>query len=101
MDRRSVTYRIFKAILIILSLPVILLSLAITALYIPPIQQYTIDKVCETISRESGFDINAGKFHLQCPLKLKIADFHVAKEGELYAKGESIAISLELLPLTK
>ena len=101
MDRRSVTYRIFKAILIILSLPVILLSLAITALYIPPIQQYTIDKVCETISRESGFDINAGKFHLQFPLKLKIADFHVAKEGELYAKGESIAISLELLPLTK
>ena len=101
MDRRSVTYRILKAILIILSLPVILLAFAVAALYTLPIQRYAIDKACEAIKKESGFEIKAETFRLQFPFTLKIDDFHVTKEGAVYAKGENIGISLAILPLTR
>lgn len=101
MKRRSITYIILKAALITLCLPLSLFLLLIVSLYIPAVQRYTVDKLCETINEQSNYEIRIKNFHLFFPLKININDFDVKKEQISYAQGENIGISISPLSLLK
>lgn len=101
MNKRSFTYIILKTALIIICLPVTILLLSAVALYIPAIQQYTVDKVCKSLSEHSGYTIEAKRFHLTFPLKINIDDINVRKENGLNAQGSNICVNISLLPLLR
>ena len=99
MKKRNWTYRIFKALTIAVCIPVVVLWLLIVLLYIPPVQQYAVEKLCDGVGKASGFDIKAGTFHLAFPLKLSITDFNVARNDTVFAQGEHADVNISFFPL--
>ena len=77
MKKGSKTYRITKAIFIVLSIPVILLWLLMIMLYMPPVQRFAVNTICKEVSESTGFDIEIGRFNLAFPIKLKFLTFFV------------------------
>ena len=97
--KSSILYKLFKTVLIILSIPIFLLWLLIIALYIPPVQRYVVDTLCEEASSGTGFNVEIGTFHLSFPLTLNVTDFKVSRNDTLFAAGEQANVSISLLPL--
>lgn len=99
MKKRSKIYKISKAILVTLSIPVILLWLLMIMLYIPPVQRFAVDTICKEVSESSGFDIKIGQFYLAFPLKLDISDLKVSRGDTIYADGKHANVNISLIPL--
>ena len=99
--KRSLLYKWFKVITIILSIPFFLLWLLIIALYIPPVQRYAVNKACEIASSETGFNIEMEAFHLAFPLTLDIDNFTVSRNDTVFAKGDDLDVNISLTPLLK
>lgn len=77
------------------------MGMLVVALYIPPIQDYAIERICTVVKENSGYDIKMCSFHLAFPLKATIENFEVAKSDTVIAQGEQIETSVRLLPLLK
>lgn len=99
MKKRSKIYKISKAILIALSIPVLLLWLLMIMLYMPPVQRFAVDTICREVGESSGFDVRIGQFHLAFPLKLDISDLKVSRGDTIYADGKHANVNISLLPL--
>ena len=82
--KKSILSRIVRSILIIAAIPIVILWIAIIALYLPPVQRYAADVLCRKISESSGYDISIGSLHLAFPLKLNIGDFSMSRNGTPY-----------------
>ena len=98
-EERNIKKRILKALLIIIGTPIILFWLLVILLYIPPIQRWAANLVCEELSESTGYDINIGTVHLAFPIKLKITDFDMSKNGDSYISGEKLDVNVSLWPL--
>ena len=92
-------HKIFKAILITISIPIILLWLLIILLYIPPVQNYVVDEVCETLEEESGLDISISSFRLAFPLKLKITDLVASRNDTIFVNAGQAEVNISIGPL--
>lgn len=101
MKKRGVTYNIFKAALITSGLLLGLLILAITALYIPPVQKFAVREVCKSIRERNGFDIEAEAFKLRFPLRIEINGLCITKDSTFHAKGGKIGLEFAFLPLLR
>lgn len=101
MKKRGITYNIFKAALITTGLLLFLFSLAITALYIPAIQQFAARKACKAIKERSGYDIETETFTVHFPLRIEIGGLYITKDNTLYAKGDKIGLDVPFLPLLR
>ena len=84
----------------------VLIVLLAVVLYIPPIQEWAVDKTCEYASMETGMDISVGGVHLAFPLDLSIEDVRCMKQNDsLPQVRDSIAligqaiVDVQLLPL--
>ena len=99
VKKRSWTYRIFKAAIITVCTPVVILWLLIVLLYIPPLQRFAVEKICNAVSQSSGFDVSIGTFHLAFPLRLNIADFNVSRNDTIFAQGELADVNISFWPL--
>ena len=99
MKRKSWTYKIFKAIVTAVCIPLILLWVLIVMLYIPPLQRYAVEKVCHEVGKASGFNIKMEAFHLTFPLKLSIREFEVSRNDTIFAKGERADVNISFTPL--
>ena len=91
--------RILKTLLTIVATPIILFWLVVILLYVPPIQRWAVDHVCEKVAESTGYDISIGSVHLAFPLKLKITDFDMSKQGYSYIQGEKLDVNVSLWPL--
>ena len=99
MKKRSITYKIFKTALIVLSIPIILFWLLMIMLYMPPVQRFAVDKICNEVSESTGFDVEIGKMSLAFPLKLNISNLKVSKGDTIYADGKHANVNISLWPL--
>ena len=99
MKKRSITYKTVKAIIIIMSIPIILLWLLMIMLYIPPVQRFAVDTICKEVKKSSGFDIEIGTLHLAFPLKLDITDIKLSRGDTIYADGSHVNLNISPAPL--
>lgn len=97
--KKSVFNRITRSLLIIAAIPIVILWIAIVALYLPPVQRLAAERVCRKISESSGYDVSIASLHLAFPLKLNIGDFSMSRNDTLYLKGEKANVNVSLLPL--
>ena len=100
-ERRGPIGRFLRFITTIILCPIILLWLLVVALYLPPIQEYAVDKVCHMASEKTGFDISIGRFNLKFPFKITIDDFNISKGDSAILDGKQIEIDINTLPLLK
>ena len=101
MKKKRRSNILLRAILMIIGLPVVIISILFTLLYLPPVQRTIVEKACKEIGSKSGFDVEIGSISLSFPLKLKATDFRISRNDSTYFQGESIDADISLLPLFK
>ena len=91
--------KLFWWILIILLSPVLLFVVLTVLLYLPPVQNWAVDKVTAIASEKTGMDISVGHVDLSFPLDLSIDDFRVLQKPDTLADVERMVVDVQLLPL--
>ena len=80
----------FWWILIILLSPVLLFLVLTVLLYLPPVQNWAVDKVTAIASEKTGMDISIDRINLLFPIDLSIDHFRVNKSQQPTADGQQL-----------
>ena len=91
--------KLFWWILIILLSPVLLFVVLTVLLYLPPVQNWAVDKVTAIASEKTGKDISVGHVDLSFPLDLSIDEFRVLQKPDTLADVERMVVDVQLWPL--
>ena len=91
----------FWWILGILLTPVLLFAVLAGLLYLPPVQNWAVDKVAEIASEKTGMQISVGHVNLAFPLDLAIDDFKMIHGEDTIADMEHMTVDVQLWPLRK
>ena len=91
----------FWWILGILLSPVLLFVVLAVLLYLPPVQNWAVDKVAAIASEDTGMQITVGHVNLSFPLDLAIDDFTMIHQGDTIADVENMVVDVQLWPLLK
>ena len=96
----------FKWLGIAVLTPLLLFIILAALLYLPPVQNWTVQKVTAIASEETGMDISIGHVNLEWPLDLGIDDFRmlhqndsVATVTDTIADIKHLTVNVHLLPL--
>ena len=89
----------FKWIGVILLSPILLFVILTVLLYIPPIQNWVVQKVASYASEQTGMEISIGHVDLDFPLDLGADDILVVSAGDTIADIRRAVVDVELLPL--
>lgn len=94
-----------------LATPIVLVCLLALLLYLPPFQQWAVNKASSYASEQTGMAISVGKVQLAFPLDLKVEDVLVMKDRldstrhrmmrDTVADVQSLVCNVRLLPLLK
>lgn len=79
--------------------PIILLGVIIIMLYIPPVQKFAVEKICQAVNDNSEYELSIGAFHLAFPLTATINDFALSQNDTLIANGKQIGINIRPIAL--
>ena len=91
----------FWWILGILLSPILLFLILTVLLYLPPVQNWAVDKVAAIASEKTGMDISVGYVKLAFPLDLSIDEFKMIHQPDTIADVEHLTVDVQLLPLFK
>ena len=86
-------------ILGILLSPVLLFVVLTVLLYLPPVQNWAVDKVAAIASEKTGMQISVGHVQLSFPLDLAIDDFRIVQSPDTIADVRRMVVDVQLLPL--
>jgi len=81
--------------------PFLLFILLTVLLYLPPVQNWAVDKVAEIASRKTGMQISVGHVSLSFPLDLSIDDVLAVRGGDTIADLRHAVVDVKLLPLLR
>ena len=79
-----------------------LTALCAVLLYLPPVQQFIVDRVCESIEKDTTnnfTEVSVGTLRIGFPLDIHISDVLVIQDKDTMLSAGDIAISIQLLPL--
>lgn len=91
--------KVFIWIGLILLSPVLLFLILTFLLYLPPIQNWAVDKVAEMASDESGMMVTVDEVRLSFPLDLSINGVMVTQQNDTIADIHRMVADVKLLPL--
>ena len=85
----------FWWILGILLSPILLFLILTVLLYLPPVQNWAVDKVAAIASEKTGMDISVGYVKLAFPLDLSIEDFKMIHRPDTIADVEQLTVDFK------
>ena len=83
----------------VLLTPVLLFLLLAVLLYLPPVQNWAVDKVAAVVSEKTGMTVRVGYVKLEWPLNLGLDDFLMVHEGDTLADVGHLTANVQLRPL--
>ncbi len=86
-------------ILGLLLTPVLLFVVLVGLLYLPPVQNWAVDKVAAIASEKTGMQISVGHVQLRFPLDLSLDDFLMVHEQDTIASVSHLVADVQLMPL--
>ena len=89
----------FWWILGILLSPVLLFVLLTILIYLPPVQNWLVDKVAAYASEQTGMEITVNHVDLSFPLDLGVDGVRVIHQPDTIADVERLVVDVQLLPL--
>ena len=89
----------FWWILGILLTPVLLFVVLVVLLYLPPVQNWAVQKVAAIASEKTGMQISVGHVQLSFPLDLALDDFMMIHESDTIADVAHMIVDVQLRPL--
>ena len=97
----KVNRKILRIMAGILLTPIILFILLVGLLYVPPIQNYVVDKVAEAMSDSTGLSFRIDEVRLSFPLDLKVNGVKADLRGDSVLNIREMKLDLEFFPLFK
>ncbi|MDE6647388.1 MAG: phage tail protein, partial [Prevotella sp.] len=91
----------FWWILGILLSPVLLFVVLTVLLYLPPVQNWLVDRVAAYASEQTGMEITVDRVNLSFPLDLGVNGVRVIHQPDTIADVERVVVDVQLLPLFK
>lgn len=85
----------------ILVSPIALFLLLALLIYLPPVQNFVVQKATEVLSERMGMDIRIGKVRLAFPLDLAIHHTLAIEAGDTLLDARSLRLNVQMLPLLK
>ena len=105
---RKVLKKILRCVGIAVAALMALVVLAVVLIYLPPVQNYVVDKVAAYASEQTGMDISIGHVCLKFPLDLGIEGVTVTKPDtdhpqltDTIAAIDELVVDVRLLPLLR
>ena len=89
----------FWWILGLLLSPVLLFVILTVLLYLPPVQNWAVQRVAAIASEKTGMQITVGHVQLSFPLDLSIDDFKMIHEPDTIADVAHLVVDVQLWPL--
>ena len=93
--------KIMKWIGIAVITPILLFIILAVLLYLPPVQNWAVQKVAAIASEKTGMEISVEHVRLAFPLDLGIEGFKAIKESDTIADIKEMVVDVRLLPLLK
>ena len=83
--------------------PFLLIALLCVLLYLPPVQNFVVDKVTAVASESTGLDISIGRITLSFPLDLKVKGIQAVnpEKGDTLLTLDQMEVSIQMLPLLR
>ncbi|MCM1311479.1 MAG: translocation/assembly module TamB [Bacteroides sp.] len=79
--------------------PVLLFVLLSVLIYIPSVQQFTIDYAARYLSQETGMDVRVGQIRLKFPLDLSMERTIAIQGKDTVISADRLDVSIKMLPL--
>ena len=79
--------------------PILLFLILAVLLYLPPVQNWAVDKVAAVVSEKTGMEITVGHVNLEWPLNLGIDVFRAINQGDTIADVGHLTANVRLKPL--
>ena len=79
--------------------PILLFVILAALLYLPPVQNWVVDKVAAVVSEKTGMTVTVGHVNLEWPLDLGIDDFLAINHGDTLADVRHLTANVKLRPL--
>ena len=93
--------RILKWTGLVLLAPVVLFILLTVLLYLPPVQNWAVDKVASIASEKTGMHISVGHVALAFPLDLSVDEVMVIRAQDTIAHISNAVVDVKLLTLLR
>ena len=93
--------KVFWWILGVLLSPVLLFVILTILIYLPPVQNWAVDKVAAYASEQTGMEITVDHVDLSFPLDLGVDGVKVIHQPDTIADVERMVVDVQLLPLLK
>lgn len=100
-EKREKRGRTARAIILLLLSPIIILWVLFVLLYIPSVQKFAVEKICEIVDEKSDYNISIGDVSLSFPLTLTINDFILSNSGDTLLDGKQIGINIRAASLLR
>ena len=81
--------------------PVLLFFLMAALLYLPPVQNWAVDKVASVVSDKTDMEITVGHVNLEWPLDLGVDGFLAIRNGDTIANVGRLVADVQLRPLLR
>ncbi len=91
----------WKIALWIVASPIILLVVLAILLYLPPVQKWAVNVVCNHLTEESGLTVHVDDIHLKFPLTLTAHGLTAIQGADTLITAESMDMDVSLKPLFK
>ena len=95
--------RKFRWLVWLIASPFILFSIICVLLYLPPVQNFVVDKATAIASESTGLNISIGRITLSFPLDLVVKDVQAVnpEKGDTLLQLQRLEVSVQMLPLLK
>ena len=93
--------RLFKWVGIVLLTPIALFIIICILLYIPPVQNFLVDKATRYASEATGMQIHIGRLSLSFPLDLVVHETQVIDQQDTILDVNKLTVKIQLMPLFK
>lgn len=103
-EKRSLTpmKRLLKWLGIALAVPLLLILVAGTLLYVPPVQDYAVRKVAAYVSAQTGMDVSVGRLRLRFPLDLDVQQLAMCNAGgDTLVAADHALVDLDLSSIVR
>ncbi len=85
----------------VVSVPLALVVLLTIVLYLPPVQQWAVNRAAERLSADTGVDVSVDHFRLRFPLNLSIGGVRAISPTDTLLDMQQMVLDVEVLPLFK
>ena len=90
-----------KWIGIVLLVPVLLFFILAALLYVPPVQNWLVQRVVASVSESTGMDITVERISLSFPLDLEARGVRIIQLGDTIADIRQVVADVQLWPLLR